>query len=121
MVSAPLRVAVLASGRGEDRSGAHAPTVFVYPDRPPTKVAIEAPAVSVLARILERGRASGDFTRDVTAIDVHMLISAYCFFRMSNRHTFGAIFGIDLLDQDHRGRYRTMVGDMIVSYLTAPA
>ncbi|HET9968901.1 MAG TPA: TetR/AcrR family transcriptional regulator, partial [Streptosporangiaceae bacterium] len=81
---------------------------------------LNTPAVSVLARILERGRASGVFTRDVAAIDVHMLISAYCFFRMSNRYTFGAIFGLDMLDPERRDQYRTMVGDMIVSYLTTP-
>lgn len=82
---------------------------------------LNTPAVSVLARILERGRASGVFTRDVAAIDVHMLISAYCFFRMSNRYTFGAIFGLDMLDAERRDQYRTMVGDMIVAYLTTPA
>ena len=47
-----------------------------------------------------------------------MLISAYCFFRMSNRYTFGAIFGVDLLDPSRREHLRTLVGDMIVSYLT---
>jgi hypothetical protein len=50
-----------------------------------------------------------------------MLISAYCFFRMSNRYTFGAIFGLDMLDPARRDQYRTMVGDMIVSYLTTPS
>jgi AcrR family transcriptional regulator len=82
---------------------------------------LNTPAVSVLARILERGRASGVFLRAVDSIDVHMLISAYCFFRVSNRHTFGAIFGLDMLDPARRDQYRTMVGDMIVSYLTTPS
>jgi len=82
---------------------------------------LNTPAVSVTARILDRGRASGVFRRDdVDAIDVHMLISAYCFFRMSNRHTFGAIFGRDLLEVTRRDHYRTLVADMIVSYLTSP-
>src|SRR5580700_8762967 len=82
---------------------------------------LNTPAVSVTAGILDRGRASGVFLRNVDAIDVHMLISAFCFFRMSNRHTFGAIFGLDMLDQARRDHYRTMVGDMIVSYLTTPS
>ena len=50
---------------------------------------------------------------------MHLLISAYCFFRVSNRHTFGAIFGLDLLDAKQRGHLRRLVGDMIVSYLTS--
>ena len=40
----------------------------------------------------------GSFRADVDAIDVHMMISAFCVFRVANRHTFGAIFGRDLVD-----------------------
>jgi AcrR family transcriptional regulator len=82
---------------------------------------LNTPAVSVAARILERGYANGTFLRPAAAIDVHMLISAFCFFRMSNRYTFGAIFGVDMLDASRRAHYRTLVGDMIVAYLTTPA
>jgi AcrR family transcriptional regulator len=82
---------------------------------------LNTPAVSVTARILDRGYATGAFRRRAEALDVHMLISAFCFFRMSNRFTFGAIFGLDLIDPDRRDHFRQMVGDMIVSYLTTPA
>ncbi|MGH3238155.1 MAG: hypothetical protein ACRDOH_33835, partial [Streptosporangiaceae bacterium] len=58
------------------------------------------------------------FRRHPDAIDVHLMISAFCFFRMSNRFTFGAIFGLDLIDPDRRDHYRQMLGDMVVSYLT---
>ena len=54
---------------------------------------LNAPALSVAEDILKRGYASGAFRRPATAIDVHLMISAFCFFRISNRHTFGAIFG----------------------------
>ena len=47
------------------------------------------PAIDLIERILERGRAEGIFRRDVDAIDVHMMISAFCVFRVANRHTFG--------------------------------
>jgi hypothetical protein len=77
-------------------------------------------AVSVVASILERGYASGAFLRHAEAIDVHLLISAFCFFRVSNRYTFGAIFDVDPLDPARREQYRRMAGDMVVSYLTAP-
>ncbi len=81
---------------------------------------LNAPALSVAEGILRRGYATGAFRRSATALDVHLLISAYCFFRVSNRHTFGAIFGLDLLDAKQRGHLRRLVGDMIVSYLTSP-
>ena len=46
-----------------------------------------------------------------------MMISAFCVFRMANRHTFGAIFDRDLADPRLRERYRRMIGDMVVDYL----
>jgi AcrR family transcriptional regulator len=76
-------------------------------------------AVTVIATILEHGYASGAFTRRVEAIDVHMMISSFCFFRMSNRYTFGAIFGLDMIDPARREHYRQLLGDMVVSYLTS--
>jgi AcrR family transcriptional regulator len=79
---------------------------------------LNTPAVSVIARILERGYASGAFRRPAVALDVHMMISALCFFRVSNQYTFGTIFGVDLLDPARREHYRKLVGDMVVSYLT---
>ncbi len=82
--------------------------------------ALNSPVVSVIASILERGYASGAFKRRAEAIDIHLMISSFCFFRMSNRYSFGAIFGVDLLDADRREHYRQMAGDMVVSYLTAP-
>ncbi|MBW0104954.1 TetR/AcrR family transcriptional regulator [Pseudonocardia sp. KRD291] len=77
------------------------------------------PAVDVLGRILERGVAAGLFRDDVDALDVHMMISAFCVFRTANRHTFQAIFERDLLDAGRREHYRRMLGDLVVEYLTA--
>ncbi|MET7391341.1 TetR family transcriptional regulator [Streptomyces sp. NPDC005529] len=80
---------------------------------------IGSPALDVIGRILATGRASGLFTADVDAVDLHAMISSYCFFRVSNRHTFGALFGRDLIAPDQRDRYRAMLGDMVIAYLTA--
>lgn len=80
---------------------------------------IGSPALDVIRRILTSGQESGLFTADVDAVDLHAMISSYCFFRVSNRHTFGALFGRDLLDQGRRTHYRTMLGDMVIAYLTA--
>ena len=49
-----------------------------------------------------------------------MMISAFCVFRVANRHTFGTLFDRDLADPELRDRYRAMLGDMIVSYLRLP-
>ncbi|MFG1696079.1 TetR/AcrR family transcriptional regulator [Nonomuraea sp. NPDC049309] len=76
-----------------------------------------APVLDLITRILEAGRASGDFVTEADAIDVHMMISAFCFFRVSNQHTFGALFGRDMTAPEHRDRLRRMVGEMVVGYL----
>ena len=76
-----------------------------------------SPAIELIERILVRGRSDGSFTRDIDAVDLHMMISAFCVFRVANRHTFGAIFDRDLTDPALRDRYRRMLGDMVVEYL----
>jgi TetR/AcrR family transcriptional regulator len=77
------------------------------------------PALNVLARILNRGTVDGRFRSGVDPIDVHMLISAFCVFRIANRYTFKAIFRRDMLDPVRRDHYRTMLGDVVLEYLTA--
>jgi AcrR family transcriptional regulator len=77
------------------------------------------PALDVLGAILQRGWDAGLFRDDVDALDVHQVISAFCVFRTANRHTFGAIFGRDLLDPAQRDHQRRMLGDLVVAYLTA--
>ncbi|WP_062430276.1 TetR family transcriptional regulator [Herbidospora daliensis] len=76
-----------------------------------------APVLDLISRILEAGHATGDFTTEADAIDVHMMISSFCFFRVANQHTFGALFGRDMTAPEHRERLRTMVGEMVVAYL----
>jgi hypothetical protein len=82
-------------------------------------VELSMPVIQLLDGILKSGWDAGVFRTDVDAVDVHMMISSYCFFRVANRHSFGALFGRDLVDPGVRDHYRGMLGDMIVSYLTA--
>ena len=39
-------------------------------------------------------------------MDVHLLMSSFCFYRVSNRHTLGAIFAIDLNEADVKARLK---------------
>ncbi|HCA84851.1 MAG TPA: TetR family transcriptional regulator [Streptomyces sp.] len=82
---------------------------------------LNSPAIEIIGRILGEGRAQGVFTVEVDAVDLHAMISSFCFFRVSNRHTFAAIFGRDLTAKDRRDHYRTMLGDMVIAYLTGGA
>jgi AcrR family transcriptional regulator len=80
---------------------------------------INTRAVDLLTRILQRGQKQGVVRRDVDPLDVHMLISAFCVFRVANKHTFNAIFGRDLGERTRRSHYRKMLGDVVIAYLTA--
>jgi AcrR family transcriptional regulator len=80
---------------------------------------LAAPALDVLTRIMERGRAAGVFRDDLDALDLHMIISAYCVFRGANRYTFRAIFDRDLLDPARRDHLRRLLGDLVVDHVTA--
>ncbi|MGN8025820.1 TetR/AcrR family transcriptional regulator [Microbacterium sp. 22242] len=82
---------------------------------------VAQPAKTLLDDILERGRAAGSFRTDVDALDVHLVISAYCVFPIANRHTFGYLFDVDFDDPATRAHQRAVIGDLVVSWLTAPA
>jgi AcrR family transcriptional regulator len=84
-----------------------------------TLASLNSPAITVIERILAAGRAEGVFTSDIDALDLHAMISSFCFFRVANRHTFRTIFGRDLTATDRHEHYRTMLGDMVIAYLTS--
>jgi AcrR family transcriptional regulator len=71
----------------------------------------------VLDRILKRGHQQKQFRGDVSAVDVHALISAVCFFRVANRHTFKAVFGCDTAEPAVRKRHRKMAVEAVLRYL----
>lgn len=73
--------------------------------------------VKTIAEVLERGRSEGIFRRDVDAVDLHMLISAFCFFRVSNRYTFGTIFHRDLSAPELYSRHKHMISDAVLAYV----
>jgi AcrR family transcriptional regulator len=76
--------------------------------------------IEMIEAIIRRGVAEGTFLRDADPVDIHMLISAFCFFRMSNRYTFGTIFRRDLSAPEFYDRHKKLISDAVISYLTAP-
>ncbi|KQT85600.1 TetR family transcriptional regulator [Aurantimonas sp. Leaf443] len=73
--------------------------------------------IATIEAILRRGQTSGAFKREVDPIDLHMLISSFCFFRVSNRHTFGTIFGRDLADPRTRQRHKALLQESVLALL----
>jgi AcrR family transcriptional regulator len=78
---------------------------------------VNAKIIGTLDRILKRGRREGRFVANVKAVDVHMLMSALCFFHVSNLHTFGTIFRRDFLSPKLRSTHRKLVADFIIHRL----
>ena len=75
--------------------------------------------IRTIKDIIDRGVQTGAFKRRADAIDIHMLISAFCFFRVSNRYTFGTIFERDLSEPQLYDRHKSMITDAVLSYLGA--
>ena len=69
--------------------------------------------IDVIENILRRGRAVGIFRDDLDAIDVHMAMSALCFFRVSNKYTFGKIFEVDLSSPERARQHKRMAVEAI--------
>ena len=76
-----------------------------------------AAVIRTLADLLERGAKAGKFRADVNPVDLHLLISALCVFRVSNRFTFGKIFNVDLSDPKVRKRQKKMILEAVLRYL----
>ncbi|MBF0673323.1 MAG: TetR family transcriptional regulator [Salinibacterium sp.] len=79
---------------------------------------LNQPALGLLEDVLERGRLDGSLRSDVDSIDVHLMISSYCFFQVANQHTFGYLFERDLMAEDRRDHYRDLIGDVVVAWLS---
>jgi len=75
--------------------------------------------LKTIEELLERGVESGAFRKDVDAYDLHLLISSFCFHRVSNRYTFGAAFGRDPSSPRLRTRHRDTIVEAVLRYVAA--
>lgn len=71
--------------------------------------------IDTLHSLLARGEAAGVFRAGIDAFDLHMLISGFCFYRISNRHTLRAIFGADVGARE--ASHREMIVTAVLRYL----
>jgi AcrR family transcriptional regulator len=72
-----------------------------------------------LEELLRRGTEQGLFRPGLTALDVHLLISSFCFYRVSNKHTFGELFQVDFADEALKQHHREMLCDSLLRFLKA--
>ncbi|MND47570.1 HTH-type transcriptional repressor NicS [compost metagenome] len=75
--------------------------------------------LDTMGEVLRRGQAEGLFRPGINPLDLHLLISSFCFYRVSNRNTFGQIFQIDLTDEEVKARHKAMICESLLRYLQA--
>ena len=75
--------------------------------------------VSTLKSLLDRGVKAGVFRSDIEPIELHMTISALCFYNVSNRYTFSHIFEHDMTSAAAVSARREKVVDVIVRWVAA--
>jgi len=77
---------------------------------------LNVPAIDTIRRIVERGKRAGSFRSDVDPVDLHMTISALCFYNVSNRYTFSTIFKADMTSPAAQAaRRESVVGTVVAS------
>lgn len=76
--------------------------------------------LEAMGEIIQRGQAEGAFRPGIQALDLHLLISSFCFYRVSNRNTFGQIFEIDLTDEQVKARHKAMICESVLRFLAQP-
>ena len=72
--------------------------------------------VELLRKLLARGTKAGRFRSDIDPIDLHMSISALCFYNVSNRYTFSRIFERDMTSPRAVAARREVVVDTILRW-----
>jgi AcrR family transcriptional regulator len=78
---------------------------------------LNVPAIAAIRDLYERGVKQGVFRKGLDAVDIHASISALCFFNVSNRHTFGRIFKLDMLSPAYVAQRRANVVEMVVRFV----
>src|SRR5262249_5136516 len=74
-------------------------------------------AIMTLRDIYRRGRGAGVFRDGIDEVDLHMSISALCFFNVAHRATFSPIFKRAMPTPDALAHRREIVIDTIMRYV----
>jgi hypothetical protein len=70
----------------------------------------------LLGKIIDKGRTEGVFREGIDPIDLHMTISALCFYNVSNRYTFSQIFDRDMTSPAAVASRREQVVQVVLAW-----
>lgn len=74
--------------------------------------------IASLKAIIDKGVADGVFKKGIDPVDLHMSISALCFYNVSNRATFAANFGVDMAAAKTLRKRRAQIADIILAWVS---
>ena len=80
----------------------------------PRAAQYSSPAIAVIADILARGQARGQFRSDLRARDVYLLIVSTGYFLMSNRYTLSAFLGERVDAPEQTRAWQAFVTDAVL-------
>ena len=80
---------------------------------------LNSPLIDDLATVLARGEESGELRGGIDAMQLYISIAGLAYFYLSNRHTLGAIFGIDLMTKDALDERLAHMTAVVIRYVQA--
>jgi AcrR family transcriptional regulator len=73
--------------------------------------------IASLRAIIEKGVADGIFRAGIDPVDLHMSVSALCFYNVSNRYTFASNFGVDMSSAKSLKKRRAQIAEIVLAWL----
>ena len=83
----------------------------------PSLVQRNAIAIETVRTLLERGEREGVFRPGINPHHLHLLITSFCFIRISNRYTWNAVFEMDLWVREDVPLQRQMIVEAVLRYV----
>jgi AcrR family transcriptional regulator len=85
----------------------------------PQVMPVNTSVLEAVADICERGAREGSMRQGLDNFDLYTTIAALCFFNVSNRYTFRAIFKHDMADPQEAAARRESIWDVVRRFVIA--
>jgi AcrR family transcriptional regulator len=73
--------------------------------------------IESLKAIIDKGVADGIFRAGIDPVDLHMTVSALCFYNVSNRYTFASNFGVDMSSAKSLKNRRAQITEIVLAWV----
>jgi AcrR family transcriptional regulator len=73
--------------------------------------------IESLKAIIDKGVADGIFRAEIDPVDLHMSVSALCFYNVSNRYTFASNFGVDMSSAKSLKKRRAQITEIVLAWV----